>query len=195
MDWQAVQIGVAEMLVCGAVGLAVVYGSFLVFSRFSRKLDEEKEIKKGNRAVAIALGGSLVGTAVIVREALYPIGATIQNAAEEEWALDSVLSTLGYAFLFLVITAAVALAVVGLAARLFTAMTRGVDEKSEIARGNTAAAIFFASVIIAISLFAAEGAGTLAKALIPQPGFDGQSVSAAPIEVVIEPEPAGGPVP
>lgn len=169
MDWTAFQIGVLEMALAAVVGMMVVYGGFLLFSRLSPGLNETAEIRQDNRAVAIALGGNLLAVAIIVREALYPISATVQDLALDSWSMNLAFKSLGYVALYLSITAGAAIITMLLAMRAFTLLTRDIDEKAEIAKGNIAAAILYATAAIAIALFVAEGAGSLTKALIPRP--------------------------
>ena len=129
MDWQAIQIGVMELVVAAVVGLAVVYGSYRLFGWLTPGFDEEEEVARDNRAAAIALGGSLIAVALIVREAIYPITATVQDLAEAPWSAAAGAKAVGYAALYLAITAAVAFLTIALTMRLFTALTRDLDER------------------------------------------------------------------
>jgi len=169
MTWQPLQIGLMELVVSAVVGLAVVYGSYRLFGWLTPDLDEEGEIQGDNRAVAVAMGAQLVAVALIVREALYPITATIQDLAEAHWSLVAAARGIGYAALYLAVVTAAALFAVGLTSRAFTRLTTGLRERQEIARGNVAAALLYGAVVIAIAIFVAEGAGSLTKALIPEP--------------------------
>jgi hypothetical protein len=46
-------------------------------------------------------------------------------------------------------------------------MTRGIDEISEIARGNVPVAVLFAFALLAITVLLNEGIGDISRALIP----------------------------
>ncbi len=192
MTWQSVQIGLMELVVAAAIGLAVVYGSYRLFDRLTPGLDEEGEIRKDNRAVAVAMGAHLVAVALIVREALYPITATIQDLALAPWSLAAAARGVGYAVLYLAIVVAAALLAVALTGRAFTRLTTGLRERQEIARGNLAAALFHGAVVIAIAIFVAQGAGSLARALIPEPPLPQGDVVHLPAPVPPAPRPAAG---
>ena len=181
MNWQAVQIGVMEIVLCGIIGLMTVYGSFLLFNRLTPDIDEEREIQKDNRAVAVAMGGNLLGIALIMKESLYPIAAVVQDFADQPLAFQEILTVMGYSGLYLFITAAASLATVLLTMHCFTRMTRNLEEQNEIAKGNLAAAIFYSSVVIAIAFFVAEGAGSLTRALIPSPSIEITNEASTPI--------------
>ena len=61
---------VALNIVYAIVGVALMYGSYRLFDRLSRRIDFEDELQKGNMAVAIVVGSMFVAIAMIISGAL-----------------------------------------------------------------------------------------------------------------------------
>jgi putative membrane protein len=61
---------VALNIVYAIIGVGLMYGSYRMFDRLSRRIDFEEELQKGNIAVAIVVGSMFVAIAMIVAGAL-----------------------------------------------------------------------------------------------------------------------------
>ena len=61
---------VALNIVYAIIGVGLMYGSYRMFDRLSRRIDFEDELQKGNIAVAIVVGSMFIAIAMIVAGAL-----------------------------------------------------------------------------------------------------------------------------
>lgn len=61
--------------------------------------------------------------------------------------------------------------------RVFTALTKNIDEFEEIKNNNIAVAIFIAVILITLSLFIEEGLSRLLQVIIYQPGIQNTNVT------------------
>ena len=53
-------------IVYAIVGVVLMYGSYRMFDRLSRRVDFEEELQKGNIAVAIVIGSIFIAIAMII---------------------------------------------------------------------------------------------------------------------------------
>jgi uncharacterized membrane protein YjfL (UPF0719 family) len=186
MAWTPLVIGLAELLLTAVLGLLVAYATFALLARLTRGVDEEKELSADNRAVAVVVAGTLLGVGFIVREAVYPIVALVQDAVLlDDWSASEAATRAAYGLLFVAIVLVCALGALLLALWIFTRLTRGIDERAEIKRGNVSVAIVVAALTLVLAWFIAQGAGNLTRALIPSPPLPDSPAAALQI-------PAGG---
>lgn len=155
---------------CVAVGLAVI----LVFVTFrlhaailTSRRDEEQMLLAGHRSLAISLGASLLGQAILLRHAVYPTMAVARDLFLGPASFAQVGKVVGQCALFWVVVAVASIGSVLLASWLFTRMTGRLPEQEEILKDNVAVAIFYAFVVLAITAVLNEGIEDLAKSLIP----------------------------
>jgi len=153
-----------------AVGLAVV----LVFVTFrlhaailTNRRDEESMLLAGHRSLAISLGASLLGQAILLRHAVYPTMAVARDLFLGRPSWGEAGRVVGQCALFWVVVAVASIGSVLLAAWLFTRMTGRLPEQEEILKDNVAVAIFYAFVVLAITAVLNEGIEDLARSLIP----------------------------
>ena len=74
---------------------------------------------------------------------------------------------LAHCILFFLVISILSFGSVAVAGLLFARMTRALPEREEILRDNVAVAIFFAFVVVAITLIVNEGLEDLARSIIP----------------------------
>jgi uncharacterized membrane protein YjfL (UPF0719 family) len=62
-----VQLSIVGLnIVYAIVGVVLMYGSYRMFDRLSRRIDFEEELQKGNIAVAIVIGSIFIAIAMII---------------------------------------------------------------------------------------------------------------------------------
>lgn len=156
-----------------AFSVALVLGAGpLVFVLFKftiglSRVDEEKALRAGNRAVAINLGAMLICQAILIRHAVPAVMEVIrtlfvyQLPAEEAWGL------IRRSALFATFIIALSFLSVGIAGRIFTLLTRKLEEEKEIVSNNVAVALFYAMVLFAITLVLNEGMDDLSRSFVP----------------------------
>jgi len=165
----AVISGVVELALSFLMGLGVPYASFRFLAYLTREMDEVRELRKNNVAVGILFSSMLLSTALVARQAIYPIISTLQtklfSGLTPGEAMLLLALSLGYVA-FALVMAALAIAV---GANLFLRLTRDIDEMGEIGRNNVAVALTLGAVIIVLGLFLSNGVQSLLAALIPEP--------------------------
>lgn len=179
MNWFLVVTGILELLLSLILGVLFIYGIFTVFRKSVPQIDDLLEVKRGNTAVAIVNGSMIIAVIIILQEALDPamqafmLTAGNPNAATSDYLVISLI-ILGQVLL----CAVVAFGGIYAALRLFMFLTKDLEEIEEIRKGNTAAAILLASVIIGIALLIGPSLVTLLDAVIPFPPVPFNSIGA-----------------
>jgi len=163
--------GVVELGLSLGLGLAVAYISFRLFARWTRDLDEMAELGGNNPAAGILLAGMLLANALIVREALGPVIATLQTSLLAGLNLGETARLVGLSLLYLAVVFVISVLGITLGTRAFLRLTRHIDELAEIRRHNVAVAIVLAAVIVVMALFLSQGIQGLLGAIIPEPSF------------------------
>lgn len=146
-------IAVAQLILGLVLSMGSVYISLRMFDKFTGKLDEWKEMKKGNVAVGILLGAIVISIALIIESGVTGITRPIIPGADFTMALIGL--TIGLFNLLMSVLAAVVS--VYIAIRVLDWITVDIDEMAELKKGNTAVAIMMGAVLLAVS-FVIRGA-------------------------------------
>jgi len=143
------------VVVAGLVSFLSVW----LFERTTRDIDEWVELRRGNLAVGVVMAAIVVAVGVIVRPALQePLIAADVGRSRPLYEL--LVNAIG-----LLIALVLAIVAVALAVWLFTRLTTGLDEWSELAGGNHAVAVLMAGVILAVALLTATAVERIVRAL------------------------------
>ena len=78
MSGQQLIFGLLEFLVSVLISFILIFGSYRIILVLTRRIDEEKQLKKKNISVGIVLGSIFIGEALVVKQAIYPVMAVIQ---------------------------------------------------------------------------------------------------------------------
>ena len=176
MFWTRLIVSLAEFGLSIILSVFIVFWSYKSFVKFA-SYDVEEEIRKGNAAVAIMLGSLMIGSALILQQAVYPvIGILMVSMTSEGLALKDFLLMAAYALGHLVFGFLVSVGCVRLALKFFEKLTGDMDEDGEIRKGNVPIAIVLASVVLVLSMFMKEGVSAMTKTLIPQPKLGGLQI-------------------
>ena len=105
--------------------------------------------------------------ALLLRHVVFPVMAVLRDLFLQRVSLSMALAVAGQCGIFFLVIGAVAIGSVWLAGWLFTRMTGEIPEQEEILRDNLAVAIFYAFVLLAITVILNEGIEDLARSLIP----------------------------
>ena len=170
MSGQQVVLGVVEFILTLVIGFVMVLATYKTLLRLTPRFDQEKQLHRRNTAVGLVLGSILVGEAVIIMQAIYPVMAVVQiYALASGKGVGALLRTVGLVVGDILLAGMLAVLSILLTFRLFDKLTPGIDEYQEIREGNIAIAVFMALVIIAMSLIVSSGVAALIRALIPFP--------------------------
>ena len=164
--------GIAHLVLSFMLALLATYGSFRVFDKLTRTIDEVAELKANNVSVSILMAAMLLSSAIILKAAITPAISTLQTYLYQGMTGVSLLKVIGFAAGYVVAALILAIVTVWLAIRCFLGLTRDLDELDEIKKNNTAVAVLLAAVIVIMGLFLADGIGSLLKALIPFPAVE-----------------------
>lgn len=164
--------GVVQLLVSLLLGLVVAIVSFRSFTRMHRELDEMSALRENNVSMAIVLASMVIGTGMVVVQALAPLVSTLQTTLINGVTFMTGLAFVGLGFGFLLLAMFIAIAGIGVATKVFLWLTDEIDEMAEVKNNNIAVAITLASVIILMSMFLAQGSQTFLAALVPYPAIE-----------------------
>ncbi len=150
-------MGVLQLIVGLVLAIASIYIGLSVFGKFTKGIDEEEELKKGNVAVGILLAAVILSIANVVQSGV--VGLTIALTAE-----PSIPALVGGIIQVLV---GIVLAVVAIyiAINVLDKITKGIDEMAELKKGNVAVAILMAGVLLAVSFVVQAGVSGIARAI------------------------------
>ena len=164
--------GVVQLLMSLIIGLLVAIVAFRAFTRMHREIDEMSALRENNVAMAIILASMVIGTGLVVVQALEPVVSTMQTTLYNGITFMTGLAFLGLTFGFLLLALFIAIVGIGLATKVFLWLTDEIDELDEVKKNNVAVAITLASVILLMSMFLAQGSQTFLSSLVPYPAIE-----------------------
>lgn len=145
----------------------LVYAAYLLDKALTKKIDEDSELKRGNRAIAIELGTTIFCQAILVRHAVFAVMAVVRSLFIEDLPASAITWILIRSGLCIVIIAMLALGSVHICSWVFRKLMKHIDVAGAIQRGNVAMATFFALVLFAMTLVLNEGMEDFSRSLIP----------------------------
>lgn len=146
-----VLIGITQLVISIILAVVSLYIGFAMLGRLTSKIDEEKELTKGNTAVGILIASIFVSIAIVVQSGVAGISVGLRNAIAGD--IYSLVASVAQLVLGIIL----AIAVIYLALNIFDRLTKGIDEFAEIEKGNVAVAIELAGVIIAVAIIVQSG--------------------------------------
>jgi uncharacterized membrane protein YjfL (UPF0719 family) len=160
-------LGLIFFIVAFSVSLIAICLCFTVVTRITRYHDIEL-IRANNQAVAVVIAASFIALAIMLKSAIYPSTALLQDY----WFLENkVVADLVVALLricgYIILTTLVSLFSIAAALFLFQKFTRQLDEEEEVRNGNMAVAILLAGVLISFALMMESGVSDFVNTLIP----------------------------
>ncbi|MBN1272346.1 MAG: DUF350 domain-containing protein [Candidatus Aminicenantes bacterium] len=160
-------LGFIFFLFAFAVSLFTIYLCFKVVMRIT-KYDDISLINKNNIAASLVIVSSFIATAIMVKNAIYPISAVVQDfwLMAEKNILQFVI-LLGRAIAYFLVTVVLSLASIGTALFVFQKMTKSLNEEQEIQKNNIAIGLLLGGVLIAFALLVETGISDFVNTLIP----------------------------
>ena len=148
-------LSLVQLVIAVVLSAIAAYLAFYLFQWFTHDLDEWEELRQGNPAVGIVLGGILVAVAIVLRPALAVTTATWDVGG------DLFFRVLLAEALQLAVGLVLAVVTLALALYLFAGLTRGIDEVEELKRGNLAVAGLLAGVVVGVGLLVSQAVGEI----------------------------------
>ena len=155
------------------IGVSIIIGVILLFTTYKlidRLVKKEFNISINNISYSIFSSSVLFSVAYLISGIKAPILNSLRMISENpEYKGSLVIDGLKYTVLFLVIIV-IAIAFINfLSVKLFTIMTKNVNEFKEISKNNIAVSILTATIIISISLLVKESLYLLLESFVPYP--------------------------
>ena len=142
-----------------------VYLSLRFFDRMTEGIDEIKELKHGNKAVAIILLSLIVSIGMVVKEGVENFGIFFTGTQSLPFFIIAFLMSI----VQLVIVLAVAVIAIFVSIRILDSITVGIDELKEIKRGNVSVALLVGAVIFVVSIIVSSAIADIAHLSIFSP--------------------------
>lgn len=170
MSWQQIAFGLIEFFISIVISLFLIFCSYRLFLALTPKIDEEKELRTGNASVGLILGSTILGEAIVVKQAIYPVMAVIQIfVLGQDRNVGNFLKMIGFSIGYVLLAGLLALACILFCFWLFSKMTPRINQYEEIKNNNIAVALFMAFFIVAVCFLVSSGVAGLVRALIPFP--------------------------
>lgn len=149
--------GFLQLIIGLVLAIASIYIGLSLFGKFTKGIDEEAELKKGNAAVGILLAAVILSVANVVQSGV--VGLT--SALTVNPSASSMIGGIVQVIVGLVL----AVVAIYLALNVLDKITKDIDEMEELKKGNVAVAIVMAGVLIAVSFVVQAGAQGIARAI------------------------------
>jgi uncharacterized membrane protein YjfL (UPF0719 family) len=167
MDVWSLFAGLVAYLVSVLAAVLLVFGTYRINTLLTSRLDTERLLLSGHRSIAIALGAVVLSQAVLLRHAVFPTMVVVRDLFVRPPTAAAAFWVLAHCVLFFVVISVLSFGSVAIGGWLFAKMTRSIPEHEEILRDNQAIAVFFAFVVLGITLVVNEGMEDLSRSLIP----------------------------
>jgi len=147
------------------LGVFSIYLSLRFFDRMTKGIDELKELKKGNVAVAIVLLSLIVSVGTIVSKGI----EKFEEVFNPYYSIQLFFIALIMAIVQIVVVILIAIIAIYTGIRILDTMTSGIDEFKELKKGNVAVAIIIAAVIYVVSFIVASSISGIGNLSIFKP--------------------------
>lgn len=151
MTIESIIIGIVQLIIAAVLAIVSLYIGFAMLDRMTSKIDEEKELAKGNVAVGILVASIFVSIAIVVQSGVEGISIGLRGA------VDGNIYSLIASIIQLILGMILAVSGIYLSLNIFDKLTKEIDEFEEIRKGNVAVALEMAGVIIAVALIIQSG--------------------------------------
>jgi uncharacterized membrane protein YjfL (UPF0719 family) len=168
MNSNLLLLSVIHLIMAIFVGVVVLYFSFLITNKIFNKKGYHME--KNNQAFGIFMSAILLSVGIVVSSAYSPSMSLLQILQKtSENTLWLFINFSLYFLLFIAISIFVSFIIIVASTRLYTLLTRNINEFDEISKNNISIALITGIIIIVISLFAKDSMAMIIESLIPYP--------------------------
>ncbi len=170
MNGSLLIMGLAKILFGVVVGATGIFLGLRLVHLLTRQVDAEEQIGRGNLAIGILEASSLLSLGILVQHAVQAtFDAMDLLHRDHAFSGKALLHFCFYGSIHVGVSLLVGAIVIALGTGLYNRLTRGVDEMSEVRKGNAAPALVLASVIIVLALVTAPGLRSTLDGLLPIP--------------------------
>ena len=167
MNTELFYYAIAEIGISIFIGISLLFFTYKLIDKFiKRKFD----IKLDNISYSIFSSSILFSVAYLISGIKAPILTSLRLISENpKYDGTLLLDGLKYTLLFLLIVV-IAIAFINfLSVKLFTLMTKSINEFEEISKNNIVVSILTATIVISISLLIKDSLYLLLEAFVPYP--------------------------
>ena len=143
----SVGFSVLQFIIGLILSVFSIYLGIRVLDKFTKNLDEWKEIKKGNVAVGILIAAVVLSVAVVVESGVTSIATTVPAGA----TMIELIIGLFASFINILIGVFAAMIGIYFAMTIFDQLTQDINEFAELKKGNIAVAVLLGAVLLAVS--------------------------------------------
>ncbi len=151
MTIESIIIGITQLIIAVVLAVVSLYIGFAMLDKMTSKIDEEKELAKGNVAIGILVASIFVSIAIVIQSGVEGISIGLKSA------VDGNIYALVASVIQLILGMILAIAGIYLSLNVFDKLTKEIDEFEEIRKGNVAVALEMAGVIISVALIIQSG--------------------------------------
>lgn len=159
-------LGIVEILSSLSCGIVILFITYRLAKVYGKK---KLLIENGNLAYNILMAGVLFSVGYIVSGVIQPILDAYRLLSNSDVShTELTIGFIGYGGLFIAIAYILALGIVLLGVKIYSAMTP-INEAEEIRNGNIGVAIVLTTIIITLAMFCSSGITLLIESFIPYP--------------------------
>lgn len=145
--------GAIELLLSVLTGLFIFIISFKIFSLLTRDIDEIKELKKNNIAVAILTAVFILGIMLLVKSAIEPSLDTLKSVLNHDKIKFTIILIAILRIIFIyTVSALLSFLVLWFSIRFFMILTKNIDEMKLIKNNNVSVALLIAALILSVTI-------------------------------------------
>ncbi len=168
MNTNLLMLSVIHLIMSVFVGVIVLYFAYYYTNRRFKK--QSFQIEKNNLAFGIFMSSILLAVGIVVSSAYSPSMSLLQILQKTvEGRISLFLNFSMYFLLFLAISIMVSFIIIVVSLKLYTLLTRNINEMEEISQNNSSIALITGVIIIVIALFARDSVSMIIESLIPYP--------------------------
>jgi uncharacterized membrane protein YjfL (UPF0719 family) len=168
MNTNLLLLSVIHLIMAIFVGVFVLYFSYYLTKKIFGK--KGYNIEKNNLAFGVFMSAILLSVGIVVSSAYSPsmsLLQILQKTADSRLMLFFEFSK--YFLMFLAISLLVSFIIIVISVKLYTLLTRNIDELDEISKNNISIALITGIIVIVISIFAKDSMAMIIESLIPYP--------------------------
>ncbi len=137
----------AKIFTALVVTIFTIYYGMRFFDSLTRNIEEWKEMKKGNVAVAILIGVVVLSVVLITSPGIYMLINSVTLTGNDNPYLVVGMGVLNYLVAFLV-----ALFSIYITVRLLDILTSNIDKIAALKKGNVGIAVYMSAVFLSIAI-------------------------------------------
>ncbi|VVB85512.1 Uncharacterised protein [uncultured archaeon] len=151
-------IGIVQLVIAIILAVIALYIGFSVFGKIT-KMDEQKELAKGNVAVGVLIASIFIAIGIVVQSGIAGLSSGLSKAMAGDFI------ALAASVLQLILGIVFAIVAIYIALKVIDKLTPKIPLFEELGKGNVAAALAMAGVTITTAIIIQSGILGITSAL------------------------------